>query len=160
MFLNNRLICSVVSMSECFGVDKASLTYLIDYLTFRKQRTKIGSSFSSLWDINTIVPQGSIVDPLLFSIFINELFIKKTEVCNFADDNTLFCGDKNLDLIFFNLNSDLINAMDWFKNNSHKANLGKLQFMVQGANKVLILLVLVHFGINSLQFRGIPSFMV
>ena len=57
-----------------------------------------------------------------------------------------------------NLNSDLSNAMDWFKNNSLKANLGKLQFMVQGANKVLILLVLVHFGINSLRFRGISSF--
>ena len=38
--------------------------------------------------------------------------IKKSEVCNFADDNTLFCGDKNLDLLFFNLNSDLSNVMD------------------------------------------------
>ena len=57
--------------------------------------------------------------------------LKKSEVCNFADDNTLFCGNKNLDLVFFNLNSDLSNVMDWFK-----INPGKLQFLVQGANKI------------------------
>ena len=56
-------------------------------------------------------------------------------VCNFAGDNTLFCGDKNLDLVFFNLNSDLSNVMDWFKINSLKANPGKFQFMVLGVNK-------------------------
>ena len=46
-----------------------------------------------------------------------------------------FRGDKNLDLVFFNLNSDLSNVMDWFKINSLKANPGKFQFMVLGPNK-------------------------
>ena len=95
---------------ECYGVDKTSSRLLLDYLTRRKQRTKIGSSFSSWCHINTVVPQRSILGPLLFNIFINDLFfsIQKSEVCNFADDNTLFCGDKNLDLVFLNLNSELI----------------------------------------------------
>ena len=48
---------------------------------------------------------------------------------------TLFSGvTKNLDLVFFNLNSDLSNVMDWFKNDSLKDNPGKFQFMVLGAN--------------------------
>ena len=83
------------------------------------------------------MPQEPILGLLLFKIFINDLFfsIKKSEVCKFADDNTLFCGDKNLDLGFFNLNSDLSYAMDWFKINSLKANPGKFQFIVLGANK-------------------------
>ena len=74
---------------------------------------------------------------LLFNIFINDLFfsIQKSEVSNAADDNTLFCGDKNLDLFFLNLNSDLSNVMDWFKFNSLRANPGKFRFMVLGANK-------------------------
>ena len=51
--------------------------------------------------------------------------MEKSEVCNFAYDITLFCGGKNLDLVFFNLNSDLNNIMDWFKINSLQANPGK-----------------------------------
>ena len=92
----------LIAKLEYYGADKASLRLLLDYLTHRKQRTKTGSSFSSWCDINTCVSQGSILGSLLFNVFINDLFfsIKKSEVCNFADDNTLFCGDNILYLVF------------------------------------------------------------
>ena len=107
---------------------------LLYYLTNRKQRTKIGSSFSSWHDIDTGVPQGSILGPLLFSIFINDLFfsITKSEVCNFADDKTLYSSNKDLDHVFNNLYYDLYNVLDWFKFISLKANPDKFQFMVLG----------------------------
>ena len=116
----------LIAKLKCYGIGNGSLRLLLDYLTNRKQRTKIGSSFSSWCDINTGVPQGSILGPLLFNIFINDLFfsITKSEVCNFADDNTLYSCNKNLEHVFSNLKYDLRNVLDWSKINSMKANPG------------------------------------
>ena len=121
-------------------LNNTSLKLLLVYLTNRKQRTKIGSSF------------GSQHGPLLFKIFINDLFfsITKSEVCNLADDNTLYSSNKDLDHVFNNLYCDLNNVLDWFKLISIKAYPDKFQFMVLEANKNK------SFSINV---RGINSFM-
>ena len=76
--------------------------------------------------------------------------ITKWEVCNLADDNTLYSSNKDLDHVFNNLYYDLNNVLDWFKLVSIKAYPDKFQFMVLGANKNK------SFSINV---RGINSFM-
>ena len=107
---------------------------ILDYLSRRKQRTKIGSSYSSWYDIIRGGPQGSILGPLLFNIFINDLFfvITLSEVCNFADENTLYNSTKELEIVFRNPESDLNNVLAWFNINSLKVNPGKFQFMILG----------------------------
>ena len=114
--------------------EKLSVKESLNYLSHRKQRTKIVSSFSSWFDIYICVPQGSILGLLLFNIFINDLFVNivKSEVCSFADDNTLYSFDKKLITIFSNLKYDLGNVLSWFQANSVKANSSKLQFIILG----------------------------
>ena len=74
-----------------YGLDETSLHFLRDYLSNQKQRTKIGSSFSDWWDIACGIPQGLILGPLMFDMFINDMlfFVSKSDVYSFADDNTL-----------------------------------------------------------------------
>ena len=80
----------------------------MDYLHSRKQQTKVGSSYNKWSEIKHGIPQGSILGPLLFNIFINDLciVIEKCDICNFADDNTLYSCRANLKTVLENLERD------------------------------------------------------
>ena len=114
----------LIAKLEAYGLHKNSLNLLADYLSGRKQRTKIGSVFSEWWKIICGIPQGSILGPLLFNIFINDLFffVLKCDICNFADDNTMYSCNKLLSKILANLQFDLKNVLMWFTVNSLSPN--------------------------------------
>ena len=124
----------IIAKFEAYGLSKSSLNLLLDYLISRKQRVKIGSLYNIWNEIKGGVSQGSILGPLLFNAFINDIFmfIEKTEICNFADNNTIYDIGEDLSNILENLKHDLKILLKWFRINSLKANPGKFQFIILG----------------------------
>ena len=72
--------------------------------------------------------------PLLFNIFLNDFIyiVEHLEVCNFADDNTIFSCDDTFESVASNLEEDMSQAISWFKTNQMVANPSKFQVMLLG----------------------------
>ena len=86
---------------EAYGMSKSTLQLIENYLTNRKQCVKVGTTLSNWQDIYKGVPQGSILGPVLFNVFLNDIFHFTTSstLYNYADDNTLAHADDNIDKV-------------------------------------------------------------
>ena len=121
----------MIAKLHAYGFDKASLSLLHSYLTHRYQRVKINNSYN-LWSlIKHGVPQGSILGPILFNIFLCDMFfmIDNIDIASYADDNTSYSVGKNQCYLETKLQKASVKLFKWFYENGLKANRDKCHFL-------------------------------
>ena len=119
----------LVAKLSAYGLEDSATSLISDYLSKRYQRVKIGSVFSSYLEILRGLPQGSVLGPILFNIFMNDLilFIQETEVCNFADDTAIYSCSLNYKEGAHKLSNDTHIVLNRFKVASMVANPGNFR---------------------------------
>jgi hypothetical protein len=149
--MNNRLYSSAIfiDISKAFdcvshdilleklyksGVRGKFYDLLESYLTGRTQVVNIGTSNSDRRDVKFGIPQGSVLGPLLFSVFINDIFELplKGRLQLYADDAVLSYQHCHLDTMFADMQHDLDLISEWFFNNCLSVNASKTKYIIFG----------------------------
>ena len=125
-----------------FGVRSTGSYLVYDYLKNRNQRTKVNGSYSSWRELEFGVPQGYILGPLLFNIFINYIFYftKDANMANYADDSTIYAVEGNIDNLLKTLEKETAVILNWFKINEMKLNDDKCYLIVCNEENVSVTL--------------------
>ena len=122
---------TLLSKLDNYGIRGPAYSWIKSYLSERKQFVYIDGHNSNMLNIQCGVPQGSILGPLLFLIYVNDI-INSSKILNFimfADDTTVIASHKNIGELINILNLELINVSSWFKCNKLSLNISKTNCM-------------------------------
>ena len=122
-----------------YGVDDGALLLFRSYLTDRKQKCYVNGNLSSTLTINYRVPQGSLLAPLLFLIYINDLpnCLDVGSPRMYADDTNISFKSGNLVELQHCMNTELKSLNTWLEVNKLSLNIAKTEFMVIGSRQRL-----------------------
>jgi len=122
----------LIDKLEYLGIRGLPLEWFRSYLRDRKQYVSICGSHSTLCNVDCGVPQGSVLGPTLFLVYINDMS-KCSNVLNFihfADDTTVFCSGECIDDVTSSINTELEKIVTWLNTNRLSLNLKKTSYML------------------------------
>ena len=121
----------LLSKLNLYGVRGVANAWFTSYLSNRTQFVQTENIRSTMLPISCGVPQGSILGPLLFILYINDVIhvCRLAETIMFADDTNLFFTDSNLTELNVNINNELELLSRWFKLNKLSLNVKKTNYM-------------------------------
>ena len=122
----------LIAKLNAYGLSLPALKLITDYLQNRKQRIKIGSTYSDWKNITSGVPQDSILGPLLFIIFLCDLFFEDENnyFANYADDTNPYSVGSTTTEVLENLSGITKKLFTWFANNQMKGNDDKCHLLL------------------------------
>ena len=127
----------LIAKLHAYGIKKGSLNLLFSYLKNRKQRVRLNNTYSEWIDILFGVPPGSILGPLLFNIFLCNLFLflHDIPVANYADDNTPYCTGLKVSDVLIKLENAAETLLQWLKDNIIKPNPDKYHLLISNTKE-------------------------
>ena len=127
--VNHKILLSKL---EHYGVRGCALKWFRSYSSDRKQYVSVNGSDSNLLSITCGVPQGSVLGPLLFLIYINDLpnASKKLKFYLFSDDTNIYCESKDLPNLFKIANKELRAIKRWLDANRLSLNIDKTNYII------------------------------
>ena len=147
----------MIAKLKVYGFSLPVLRLVHDYLLNKKQRTRINNSYSTWTEIVFGVPKGSTLGPLLFNIFLADLFftVNSTDIANYDDDNTPYATVNDIDSLIALLEEVSKSLFTWFHNNLMKSNADKCHLLVSSNEKVTIKISTLEILIFSIWVRSI-----
>ena len=150
----------LIKKLSTIGFSQETIHWFTCYLSNRTQVTSVGLEKSTTKPVQVGVPQGSILGPLLFLIYVNDLpsTVNNCDITLYAYDTVLFCSAKSAIELEQKLNSDLPNLSHWFAANRLTLNTSKCKFLVFASNAKLTRLNNISLLIDNCPLSRTESF--